>query len=122
MTLQSILPLIIMLVVFSIIGGLIGDIQDDISKNFETVAVMDQDDSAYSRSVVEKIKQDYNVVVLDKGLSETQALNELTQEDLDCYVRLPEGFGQTVFENNEVASVQTVCRITSLSATGGGGP
>ena len=121
LTLQSILPLIIMLVVFSIIGGLIGDIEEDISKNFETVVLMDQDDSEYSKAVIEKIEADYRVVTLQKDLGETEALERLDQENLNCYVRIPKGFGKTVFEDHEVASVQTVCRITSLSVTGRAG-
>lgn len=118
LTLQSLIPLILMLVIFSIMGGVVGNLGDDISKSHGTIAIMDEDDSKYSKAIMDELEQHYELVLIEPGLSETQAVEKLEQEGLICYAKLPKGLGQKLFENNEKADIKTVCLIKSLSIMG----
>ena len=117
LTLQSLIPLILILVGFTLLGRMVSSIEvnNAISKN--TIAVQNQDNSQMTRQVISQLSQDFQIIDVPSNLDEPQALAFIAEEGANCYAILPEGFGDTILAGQELAGIRTVCEITSLAVS-----
>jgi ABC-2 type transport system permease protein len=119
-TLQSILPLFIGVLIMFFIGNTIGGIANEDRANYGKMAVLNADDSDFSRQIVQSLSKEYDIVAIPADNTDEQALQAAEKEGLHSFIRIPKGFGFGVQEQSKTQEVVAVTRLSNLSITGSG--
>jgi len=119
-TWQSVLPLLIGVLIMFFIGNTIGGIAKEEQANYGKMAVLNEDDSAYTKKLIEDLGREYQIKPLDKTLDDAQALSQAEKEGLNSFIRIPAGFGANIYEKGLEQEIKTVTRLKNFSITGGG--
>jgi len=101
-TIQLILPLIIMVVLFSFIGSFVSE-QVEKEQEPKKIAVVDYDNSILSNDVIESLKSG-NFIIDKVSLSKDEALDYVKNNNISTLVVIPSGFQDNVnrFFQNEI--------------------
>jgi len=107
-TIQLILPLIIMVVLFSFIGSFVSE-QVEKEQEPKKIAVVDYDDSILSNDVIESLKSG-NFIIDKVSLSKEEALDYVKNNNISTLVVIPSGFQDNVnsFFQNEI-EIYNIC-------------
>ncbi len=119
-TWQSVLPLFIGVLIMFFIGNTIGGIANEERVNYDKMAVLNADDSDFSRQMIQTLGKDFTVIELPADATDEQALAAVEKEGLNSFIRIPEGFGKGVRELGKAQEITAVTRLKNLSVTGGG--
>ena len=113
-TVQMIATLVIMASLFVFLGDTIGGFVDDIAKSNTEITLCDQDNTDFSKSVIETMKANGSNVNLVEVNNDDRAalLKELDVEDL---IIIPEGFTSTIFEERKPAELEVINTLKGVS-------
>jgi ABC-2 type transport system permease protein len=96
LTLQTLMPVVIMSVLFGVLGNMMTGIEDTATER-PTVAVIDQDGTALSSIAVEYIMG--NAVVSYNGSSVQEGMDRLEAADGTALIIVPQGFEHAILHN-----------------------
>jgi ABC-2 type transport system permease protein len=96
LTLQTLMPVVIMSVLFGVLGNMMTGIEDTATER-PTVAVIDQDGTALSSIAVEYIMG--NAVVSYNGSSVQEGIDRLEAADGTALIIVPQGFEHAILHN-----------------------
>lgn len=117
LTIQMLAPLLVVVVLFVFIGKIIGSQTTKSAKTNTPIAVMDQDNTASSASLVSALKNSHFDVAAYPNLPTDQAIAKAKAENEKALVIIPAGFAQNL-QNRKPATLPTYTIMTSFSFTG----
>ena len=117
LTIQMLAPLLVVVVLFVFIGKIIGSQTTKSAKTNTPIAVMDEDNTASSASLVSALKNSHFDVAAYPNLPTDQAIAKAKAENEKALVIIPAGFAQNL-QNRKPATLPTYTIMTSFSFTG----
>lgn len=116
-TLQALLPMIIVLVVFSLLGQFIGSATQEAAKSSNTVAIADLDDTQASRDILARLSSDgYEIKLI--AASESDPLKAAQQNGQSSVLVIEKGFEEALSQGKApVLSVHTRLNSFAVLAT-----
>lgn len=117
-TIQLILPLIIMIAIYGFLGTLV---KSETKKAMapQNIVIVDMDKSAFSNSLIETMKQGNLIPVQSQSDNIEISLNVAKEKNIKVVIVIPDGFGQDVlsFKQPEI-QVYSVMNSFSLMSMG----
>lgn len=114
LTAQVILSLFIPLILFYAIGDVMGDVVEDIIISGTNVTICNQDDSDFTKSVINAIENEGNKVRL-VTLKSDDYTAELKRLELEELIVIPNGFSNTVLNDKKIADIRYISTMDSLA-------
>lgn len=95
-TLQLIIPLVIMVVMFSILGEIVGK-QTQKTSEPKDVAILDYDDTFLSKEIINTLSlSNFKIHTLQKSISKDDAIEKIKKEKIQTLIVIPSGFQENV--------------------------
>jgi len=116
-TLQAILPIIIMAVLFMFIGNVVGN---EVKKSNigRDIAVLDMDQSEISKEGVRYLKSNNFKVIELSGLPENEAIESAKNEGIEAILTIPPEFGENISERkSQTVGTYTVIKSFTLASS-----
>lgn len=115
LTLQMLIPFVVMMIVFTFIGEIIGEEREKQMESME-IAVMDQDQSSLTDSVIKLLEESNFTVIESQSDSVAELLDTLKSGDVSMLLVFPEGFEQGIL-NAELQQVKVYSILRSFTLT-----
>ena len=98
LTKQMLVALVLPMIAYYFIGDFMGNVVNDIKESATNVTICNQDDSEFTKAILNTIEVTGNKVKLVDVQSDDY-MAELKRLDTDELVIIPEGFSKTVLED-----------------------
>ncbi len=118
MTVQTLISLFLTLGIFYIIGNVMTGVTDDLDKKSKTITICDQDNSAFTKSVMTALKSQKDITVKEVKLNSTDYQKEINDLDIDSVIVIPKGFADDVIVKNKKAELINVSSMKTISMSG----
>ncbi len=116
LTLQTLAPMIVTVLIFVFIGNTVGKEMEK-TKNVQDIIVLDNDNSTYSRWIVDVLNKSNFKVSLLENKSEDEAISYAKEKKIAGAIVLPENFEQNV-ENGISQKINAYAILRNFSYTG----
>ncbi|MBR1592314.1 MAG: ABC transporter permease [Ruminococcus sp.] len=110
---QMIISLVVVMVMLMAVGNLMTSTINEVSKTEYKISLSDRDDTDFTKSMLEKLKENGNVITLIDTQGDDYA-GILNENNLDSIVIIPEGFTDAI-DKNEKPQLITVSRMESAA-------
>lgn len=112
-TIQTLLPMIIVLVVFSLLGQFIGSATQEAAKDRNTVTVIDLDNTTTSQELLARLtEKGYDITLLPA--SQNDPMQAATKNGQDSVLVLEKGFEQAL-QNGDAPVISVHTQLTSFA-------
>ncbi len=119
-TLQILIPMIVGAFAFMLIGNVIGKEVERATSLEGTIAVLDLDQSAFSKDLLEKLKKAGFTINSYPGMTLEEAKEEVKATETNSLLVFPKGFAGNIFQG-KVQHVDVYNFVRSLSMMAGSG-
>ena len=119
LTPQIIIGVIATTAILLMVGEFMGSAVSDAVKNMGNVNIIDEDDTEFSRNVLESLETiGYTLKKFDAPLARLNETDLLRETETDSIYIIPAGFTQSIFDDKKPASVRHIesVRNTALSS------
>lgn len=110
-TKQAIISMVFVLVLFVFMGQVMGHSMEE-GFDTSTINVCIQDDSEFTKNVVERIKEDKATSLNVVGLQSDNYYDELERLDLKYVVIIPEGYGDTIVNEKKAGKLVFASKVS----------
>lgn len=114
---QMVLGIVIMSVMFAIVGQVMETSIDEMSKNEYKVNILNYDETDFTKSIFEEMKQMGAVInFIEKSSSELSYSEIMKENDIENLIIIPENFTSELLENKNLSALEAISVMKTSSS------
>jgi ABC-2 type transport system permease protein len=118
-TIQTVLPLIIVVIIFSFIGDIVGSEREKSEQGTSRIGLIDMDNSDESKKTIKMLK-DMNVTVVEYDTLYIDNAEKYETDNVKTIIKIPTGFGEKI-KNLEPVDIDKYSVLKGISMFSAGG-
>jgi ABC-2 type transport system permease protein len=112
-TIQTVLPLIIVVIIFSFIGDIVGSEREKSEQGTSRIGLIDMDNSDESKKTIKMLK-DMNVTVVEYDTLYIDNAEKYETDNVKTIIKIPTGFGEKI-KNLEPVDIDKYSVLKGIS-------